>query len=222
MILAIDTATRWTGLGLHDGSSIIAEHGWRSVNTQTIELTPAIGEMLARANIGPADLTAIAVAIGPGSYTGLRVGLSVAKGLALAHQMPLIGVPTLDIVASAVGPRTGHLLVAAEAGRTRVCAGMYRWNEPGGWQSAETPVIESWETLLQDIETPTTIVGEISPAAAKLIRSQKQCFLLPPSASTRRAGCLAEIGWRRMKKGQTDNAAALSPIYLRDAAGNPL
>ncbi len=166
MILAIDTATRWTGIGLHDGSAVIAEHGWRSVNTQTIELTPAIGQMMKRAKLDTAELKAIAVAIGPGSYTGLRVGLAVAKGLALAHQVPLIGVPTLDIVAASIGPRTGHLLVSAEAGRKRVCAGFYRWNESTGWQAMDTPVIETWQNLLAEIDTPTTCVGEISPEAA--------------------------------------------------------
>ena len=85
MILAIDTATRWAGLALHDGTAVIAEHGWRCLNNHTIEMTPAIDDMLKQAGVEPADLSGIAVAIGPGSYTGLRVGLALAKGLALAN-----------------------------------------------------------------------------------------------------------------------------------------
>ncbi len=223
MILGIDTATRWTGLALYDGTAVIAEHGWRSVNTQTIELTPAIAQMLQRAAIAPADLDGVAVAIGPGSYTGLRVGLGVAKGLALAQRVPLFGVPTLDIVAVSIGPRPGELLVTAEAGRSRVCAGLYRWQDNAGWVASGMPVIESWENVLAGLEGPTTFAGEISPQAARLIRSTKQPFVvLSPAKSTRRAGFLAEIGWRRLQKGLTDDAAALAPIYLRDPAGNPL
>ncbi|MCA9960226.1 MAG: hypothetical protein KC443_14390, partial [Anaerolineales bacterium] len=68
MILAIDTATRWTGLALHDGTAVIAEAGWRSINTQTIELSPAIAGLLQRADTDSGELKGIAVAIGPGSY----------------------------------------------------------------------------------------------------------------------------------------------------------
>ena len=221
MILALDTATRWTGLALHDGKRIIAEQGWSSKYTQTVELTPAVARLLATADFQVADLQAIAVAIGPGSYTSLRVGLAVAKGLSMAHQIPLIGVPTLDIISAAIGLRTGSLLVVVEAGRKRVIAGTYRWQEKKGWQASEQPIIETWETLLFHLETSTTFAGEISPEAAKLIRASKKPFyMVPAAASVRRAGYLAEIGWQRFRKGNVDDAAALAPIYLRDPSGN--
>ena len=89
MILAIDTATRWAGLALHDGTAVIAEYGWRCLNNHTIELSPAIEDMLSRVDKSINDLDGIAVAIGPGSYTGLRVGLALAKGMALANQIAL-------------------------------------------------------------------------------------------------------------------------------------
>jgi len=221
MILAIDTATRWTGLALFDGKTVIAEQGWRGTNTQTVELTPAIGALLSRSDLDAADLKAISVAIGPGSYTSLRVGLAVAKGLSLAHQIPLVGIPTLDIIALSIGLRTGSLLVAVEAGRKNVVAGLYRWQEKKGWQPSEKPVIESWETILFHLENPTTFAGEISPEAAKMIRASKKPFyLVPAAASVRRAGYLAEAGWQRWRKGLVDDAASLSPNYLRDPAGN--
>lgn len=221
MILAIDTATRWTGLALFDGKTIIAEQGWRGKHTQTVELAPSIAALLLKAGLDAGDLQAIAVAIGPGSYTSLRVGLAVAKGLSLAHQIPLIGVPTLDIIAASIGLRTGSLLVAVEAGRSRVVAGLYRWQENKGWQPSERPIVESWETLLFHLENPTTFAGEISPEAAKLIRASKKPFyLVPAAASVRRAGYLAEIGYQRLRRGDVDDAAALAPNYLRDPSGN--
>ncbi len=221
MILAIDTATRWTGLALFDGKFVIAEQGWRGLNTQTVELTPAINTLLTKAGLDASDLKAITVAIGPGSYTSLRVGLAVAKGLSLAHQIPLIGVPTLNIIAASIGLRTGSLLVAVEAGRKRVVAGMYRWHESKGWQPSEKPIIESWDTLLFHLENPTTFAGEISPEAAKLIRASKKPFyLVPAAASVRRAGYLAGIGWQRWRQGLVDDVATLAPDYLRDPSGN--
>ncbi len=220
MILAIDTATRWTGLALHDGTAVITEMGWRSVNTQTIELAPAISQIVARQNVAISDLHAIAVAIGPGSYTGLRVGLGVAKGLSLAHQTPLIGVPTLDIIAHSFGPREGQLVVIAEAGRRRVCAAVYQWHGRRGWRAAEQPVIIAWPELLASLSGTMTFAGEISAEAAKTIRSADKNFQVSlPSRSTRRTGYMAEIAWQRLRKGQVDNARTLAPIYLKDPAG---
>ena len=221
MILAIDTATRWLGLALYDGTAVLAEIGWRSANTHTVALTPAIDEMWQRAGVKGPDLDGIAVTIGPGSYTGLRVGLAVAKGLALANQVALVGVDTLDVVAAAFGPLNGKLLVAAEAGRTRVCMAVYRWQEGRGWRAEAPPVIDTWENLLAELAGDVTFAGEIAPAAAKLIRTASKSFrVASPAESVRRAGYLAEIGWQRLQKGLVDDAAGLSPVYLRDPAGS--
>ena len=215
MILSIDSATRWAGLALHDGRFIVAESGWQCNNNHTIALTPAIGEMLARADITPADLDAIAIAKGPGSYTGLRVGMALAKGMAYANRTALIGVPTLDIVAAGFGPMQGQLVAVASAGRTRICTAVYQWKKRYGWQSDQTPIIETWDELLGRLDAPSTIAGEITVEAAKKIRAHEGSFkIASPAASMRRAGHLAEIGWRRLRRGQTDDPASLAPIYL--------
>lgn len=220
MILAIDTATRWLGLALHDGTAVLAEAGWRCQNNHTIELAPAIHRLLQRQSVAVDDLSGIAVAIGPGSYTGLRVGLAVAKGLALANRIPLIGVSTLDIVAAGVDRQPGQLLVAAEAGRTRVCTAVYRWQDGAGWQSSAEPTIDTWTELLVRLEGPTFFAGEISPKAAKQIAAADAAFtVLPAAQSVRRAGYLAEIGRLRLQRSDVDDAATLAPVYLRDPAG---
>lgn len=217
MILAIDTATQWTGLALHDGAMVVAEHGWRSVNTQTVELAPAISQMLQRADIGVGRLKGIAVALGPGSYTGLRIGLGAAKGMALAYQVPLIGVPTLDIVAAAAGQAAGTLVVVAEAGRRRITAGCYEWQQKRGWRSEQLPHNTTWEALLEELEPPIVFSGELSPAALRKIRAAgKEFQVLRPAARARRAGYLAEIGWERLRRDEVDDAAELTPLYLRE------
>ena len=219
MILAIDTATRWLGLALHDGTAVLAEQGWRAFQTQTIELMPAVGSMLTRAGLTAVDLKGIAVAIGPGSYTGLRVGLAAAKGMALANRTPLIGVSTLDIVATATGPFEAQLLTVAEAGRSRVCAAIYRWHNRHGWQAVSDPIIEAWPDLLAQLNRPTVVTGEITAVAAKLIRKSGH-QAVSAAAATRRAGYLAEIGWQRLRKNKIDNASSLAPLYLRNPDGS--
>ncbi len=217
MILAIDTATRWTGLALHDGLNIIAEHGWRSMNTQSVELAPDIERILARAGLHADALKGIAVALGPGSYTGLRIGLGLAKGMALAHQTPILGVPTLDIVAAALPQMPGQLIALAEAGRRRITAGVYEWHTSAGWRAAQAPYNTSWDEFLDAIEAPVVLAGEISPQAMKRIRAAgKGLRAVRAVDRVRRAGYLAEVAWQRLRKGKVDNPAELTPIYLRD------
>jgi tRNA threonylcarbamoyladenosine biosynthesis protein TsaB len=220
MILAIDTATRWAGLALYDGRTLLAEVGWHSKNNHTVELAPGVADLMRRTEVAPGDLAAVAVAIGPGSYTGLRIGLGFAKGLALANHTRLIGVPTLDIVAAGQPLSEGTLVAIAEAGRTRVCAGTYEWKGKKGWQSQTTPVISSWDELLATVDGPATFAGEIKPAAAKKIRAAGKSLRMASAASSaRRAGYLAEIGWERLRRGWIDDPATLAPIYLRDPSG---
>lgn len=219
MILAIDTATDWVGLALHDGGSVLAEFGWRNHRTQTIELAPAVAQLWSRAGVTSDDLAAIAVAIGPGSYTGLRVGLAVAKGIALGQKLPLIGVPTLDIVAAAVPAADTDLIVVGQAGRTRLWAGQYSWNAKRGWEAVGDPVITQWDDLLGRVQVPVTFAGEIDAAAAKLVRRiNRQAVIVSPAAGTRRAAVLAEIGWGRWKKQQVTDAGDLAPLYFREPA----
>ncbi|MDT8307200.1 MAG: tRNA (adenosine(37)-N6)-threonylcarbamoyltransferase complex dimerization subunit type 1 TsaB [Anaerolineae bacterium] len=216
MILAIDTATRWTGIALHDGQHVIADHGWLSAQTQSMELAPAVNRMLQQAGVHAADLSAIGIALGPGSYTGLRIGMGLAKGMALAYQLPLVGVPTLDIVAAGQPLCNGDLIAVAEAGRRRITSARYRLVK-GRWEPHGAPLNETWDELLQRIEPPLTITGEISPAAQKQIRASSRSYAVAPAAQrVRRAAMLAELAWRRLRRGKLDDPAALAPIYLRE------
>jgi tRNA threonylcarbamoyladenosine biosynthesis protein TsaB len=102
MLLAIDTSTARMGLALYDGVSVPGEFIWRSDLHHTQELAPALAELLRRVDIKMKAVTALGVALGPGSFTSLRVGLAFVKGLVLARHIPVIGIPTLDIVAAAI------------------------------------------------------------------------------------------------------------------------
>lgn len=221
MILAIDTATRWTGLALHDGLSVVAELGWRAHNTQTVELVPAVADMLARAEINAADLKGVAVALGPGSYTGLRIGLGAAKGFALANHTPIFGIPTLDIMAASVNRSqiSGRLAAVIEAGRTRVSAAVYEW-ERSGWVAAADPTNYTWPELLATVSELTTFVGEISVEGMKLIRTTKNCRMISPAAAVRRPAFLAEIGWQRLRQNGADDPRTLTPLYFRNPDGS--
>ena len=221
MILAIDTATRWTSIALHDGRSVLAEQGWYGRNSQTQELSPALATLMRQAAISAPELTAIAVAIGPGSYTGLRIGLSVAKGFALTHKTPLIGIPTLDILVASIPPTNTELITILEAGRKRVIAGRYAW-ENGRWQAQdEKPPILTWEEVCHSINTPTLVAGEISADGAQQLRdSGKPVRIASAANSVRKGSYLAELGWHRWRQNDVDDAQTLTPLYLREPDGS--
>ncbi len=220
MILALDTATRWTALGLHDGSAVVMEMGWQCFQRQTVELAPAVDDMMRKVGVEPTDLKAVAVALGPGSYTGLRVGLGFAKGYALAYNLPLLGVPTLDIIAAAFGQGTGQLAVVVEAGRGRIACARYLWHDRWGWRASAGPTLQTWEQFLADLSGPVTFAGEISAAARQLIRAASPTFqVVGAAAGVRRAGYLAELGWRRLRSRQPADPVSLTPIYLGNPAG---
>jgi len=217
MLLAIDTATRTISLALHDGLTLIAESSWRTADHHTVELAPQTALLLRRADLTPDQMPGIAVALGPGSYTGLRIGLGLAKGLALAHHLPLIGVPTFEILMRAQPAREEKTVAVLQAGRSRILAATYRWNLPEQtWEPEDEVRVMDWARLADEITEPTFICGEVDAAGREALRKVKSLVnFASPAQSLRRAGYLAEIGWERLRAAPSavDQPDRLAPIY---------
>lgn len=218
MILAIDTATRWTGIALHDGHNVIAEFGWYAAKKQTVELAQTVADLLRKTDVQANMLTGLAVTKGPGSYTGLRVGMGFAKGFALAHTVPLVGIGTLDVIVAAFDRLEVPLIPVCEAGRKRVCAATYQYDEEQAWQVVVEPDIYTWEDLLAQAPPISLFVGEISAEKHALIQ-QKGFLTAAPPYNVRRAALLAELAIQRIKQHDYDDPASLVPIYLREPGG---
>lgn len=214
MLLAIDTATRSISLALHTGQQLIAETTWQSADYHTVELAPQIALLLQRAGLAVAQLQGLAVASGPGSYTGLRIGVALAKGLALAHTLPLCGVSTFDILMRAQPPCPEPVYALLQAGRRRILAQTYHWHTTG-WRAAGPTQIFDWPNFIAEIHTPAYLCGEIDAAGHAALRPlADRVRLAAPAQTLRRAGYLAEIGWERLRQHQWDDAAALAPLYV--------
>ncbi len=223
MILAIDTATRWLGLALIDPGKGQVRHtaGWESARTQTIECSAAIEAALVQQGVTPADLEGIAVAIGPGSYTGLRIGLGVAKGLALVHQTAILPVPTLDILAAPLPASDRPLVLTVEAGRKRIIAAEYRWTtNRQGWRLSQPADILTWDDLIKSLTQNSLVAGEISPAAREQLENHPLTDPLPPPFCIRRPEMLAHLGWQMLLRGETADPATIAPNYLRKPEGS--
>lgn len=214
MLLAVDTSTQWMGLALYDEASILGEMVWRTHSHHTVELSPSISELLKRCGVTPHELKALGVALGPGSFTSLRIGLAVVKGLCMALHIPVVGVPTLDVLAAAQPVQDLPMAAVLHAGRGRLAVGWYAAVD-GVWQLQEGPQVMTVEELAGQIRKPTLVCGELDKASRQLLgRKYRNVVLVSPAGALRRPAYLAELAWKRWRAGNTDDVASLSPIYL--------
>lgn len=222
MLLAIDTATESLSIALHDGEELAAEYTLRAGRRHSALLAPQIERMMAETDLRPADLAALAVAVGPGSYTGARIGVALAKGLACPHGLPLVAVTTLEttLAAQALHFDDVPLIATVAAGRNRVI-----WAEYGvegdHWVERRAPQISDWGALLARYDCSLRLCGEVSAVGLAQIRKAqeagKEVVLAPAAARIRRAGYLAEIAWRRLRDSDKSafQASRVMPIYLK-------
>lgn len=220
MLLAVDTSNVQMGLALHDGAQVIGEYAWRGGQRHTVELAPAVSELIARCGLKIDALTVLGVAIGPGSFTSLRVGLAFVKGLALARKIPLLGIPTLDILAHALPVSDRPLGVAIHAGRGRFALGWYR-SDGERWQARGESRVVRLDALEEEVKSPSLICGEFTAEERRQIESNQLVRLTAPVESIRRPAVLAELAWVRYRNGEADDAASLAPIYLHTASPIP-
>jgi tRNA threonylcarbamoyladenosine biosynthesis protein TsaB len=216
MLLAVDTSSTQMGLALYDGAQVIAEYAWRSAQRHTVELAPAIADLLVRCGLSMEAVQALGVALGPGSFTSLRVGLALVKGLALARHIPLIGIPTLDILANAQPVSKLPLAAAIQAGRGRFALGWYKGSRKG-WQAQGDARVVTLDALLGELRSPCVVCGEFPAEVRQQILNQESARLALPAGSVRRPAVLAELAWARWQNGDVDDEASLAPIYLHVA-----
>lgn len=220
-LLAIDASTRNTGIAIYDGERVRYECSWFSEQFHSVELAPAVEFGLRRAGVGPKGLRALAVAIGPGSYTGLRIGLALAKGLAFARNLALVAVPTLDVLAHGQPLQSMPMAAVLQAGRGRLAVGWYHASQET-WQPSAPAELMSAAELSERIQQPTYICGELNKEErATLGRKYKNAILASPAWCTRRPAVLAELGWQRWQAGEVADPAGLGPLYLQASNAVP-
>lgn len=226
MLLAIDTATVGFSLALHDGRALLAEQTWSQTEDDlTTELAATTLDMLERCGVRLNRLTALAVSIGPGKAAGLRVGIAFAKGLAAGRGLPLVGISTLDTLATAQPHGQGALIVTLPLGRGRVVVGRYQWRK-GRWGARGEPSLMDWDSLFESIDGAASLTGDIDAdgeAALAAAQERGQSVTLVAAAyRTRRAGYLAEEAWSLLNSEKsTFPAAELQPITLKAADPTP-
>ncbi|HEV2107377.1 MAG TPA: tRNA (adenosine(37)-N6)-threonylcarbamoyltransferase complex dimerization subunit type 1 TsaB [Thermomicrobiales bacterium] len=223
-LLALDTSTDRASAALTDGRRV-AELSWDARRNQTATLLSAVDQLMTLEGVGLGEVSAIAVATGPGAFTSLRVGLSTAKGLAFARGLPLIGVPTLDGAARPFAETGLETIAVIAAGRGRLAWARYGPRE-GGWSQLVAPRNGDITVMAAEIERHGRrpyITGELNEEQAVSIR--RVGGIVPPvMLRERRVAGLVTIAWERFSRGEFDDAVSLVPMYLHaaSAASDPI
>ena len=213
MELAIDTSTRFASIGLSRQGESVVELTWRSERNHSVELVPSIRRLLERQGIGVGQLEAIYIASGPGNFSALRVGMSVAKAMAASLDAPLVAVGTLEIEALPYLGMGSPVCALIGAGRRRLYL--------GDFSDAAQPIyrVVEHDELAAAASSDALFCGEGALLVADLIRGAfgADAKIADAPAPTRRAGALAYLGYEMLREGRTADAMSLEPLYLRSS-----
>ncbi len=231
MELAIDTVGEQSSVAISDQGRVLTEINWESGRRHTPSLMPMIDfvcRQTGNTEIVKQQLEAVFVDVGPGAYGGIRSGMAAAQGLAVALDLQCVGVGRLEIEAyQQIG---SGLAIAIHRAARSAWAWQVFWGPVNRWKALEPPKTGAEFELLRALGDARRFAGRAgiicgeperleADAAASVIDAGWS--FAPPSLNTRRAGILAELGWRRLQDGQGVPPAALEPLYLREPAIGP-
>ncbi|MBI4675490.1 MAG: tRNA (adenosine(37)-N6)-threonylcarbamoyltransferase complex dimerization subunit type 1 TsaB [Chloroflexi bacterium] len=223
MLLAIDTATNTPSIALFDERGVLGESTWRTHENHTRSLMPEVTRLIELVGANISRIDALGVATGPGSFTGLRIGLSAAKGLAYSLPAALLGVPTLEITASAAHEQMLPVCAVMMVGRGRFAAALYQCTKGAPLRTSDY-VFGAAEGIVEQVTkfAPARFlaIGEMDASLRVLLHAalHERVVFASDALTVRRAGFLAELAWRRWRAGERDDLQTLTPYYIPTAS----
>ncbi len=216
-VLGIDTSTSCASIGLADENSAISDYLLDIPVTHSERLLDSIEYVLKGASVSIEDLEGWAISLGPGSFTGLRIGVSTMKGLAFATRRPVAGIATLDVVAFNVSP-TPHLICPMlDARKGEVYTAFYRYDNAFLLKRLSAYQVFSPKDLRQKISEKTIFLG----SGVKTYRSYLEdslkglALFVPDPLNSPHGATVARLGIERIQKNQVVDLSTFTPIYVR-------
>lgn len=214
-ILGVDTTTDYLSVAVCEDAAMCAETTFRAGRTHAERLVDAIDQTLNRAGISLSELDLLAVAHGPGSFTGLRIGVSTMKGLALGAAKPLVGVSTLDAMTRCIAMPSGIVCPLLDARMDEVYGAAYRFAD-GQREKIHDEIVGPVEGLLKDLPDPVTVFGEGAAAYRKRITvARPDAQLLTEMFNPPRGAAVAQEALSLHQQGANADAGLVRPVYLR-------
>ncbi|MEW6379366.1 MAG: tRNA (adenosine(37)-N6)-threonylcarbamoyltransferase complex dimerization subunit type 1 TsaB [bacterium] len=218
IILGIETATRTGSIALVSEDEVLAEYLISGIKSHAEQLLRGIDQVLTDTGRSLAECAGIAVSIGPGSFTGLRIGVSTAKALAFAAGKPIVGVPTLEALAANLPFTSCSICPLLDARKKEVYTALYQWTEGELQVLVPERAVSPLDMINQlDRSRRTIFIGNGSRLYERLIREEfgKEAEFSPQSHNCPRASIVASLGLKRLTLQQSDRAETLVPTYLR-------
>ena len=218
LLLAFETSAKSCSAALHDGRGLLAESYQNSGLTHSQTLMVMAEDLLKVCGKSAADVTALAVAAGPGSFTGVRIGVSAAKGFAWGAELPVYGISTLEAMALGLGVMDGHICCCMDARRKQVYNAIFLAENGRLTRVCEDRAIslEELQEELAHIDGPIYLVGDGAELTMRTLGAEIPELILPPEHRRhQRASGVALAALGAMERGESADGAALQPNYLR-------
>ena len=218
LILAFETSAKAGSVALHDGNVLLGESYCNTGLTHSQTLMVMAEDLLKSCGMKPQDVTAVAVAAGPGSFTGVRIGVAAAKGFAWGGQLPCHGVSTLEAMALQLGAYNGYVLPVMDARRAQVYNAIFRAVDGKLERICEDRAIGLAELAeeLKNLEGPIFLVGDGSNLCYNTLKTAISNLVLPPEHHMhQRASGVALVAADKLATGEGCDGNALTPNYLR-------
>ena len=216
-LLAVDTSTSTGGVAVLKEGRIVASLQVTTAKTHAKRLMSAIDTVLSMAEMDLKACHAFAVTVGPGSFTGLRIGVSAVKGLAFATGLPVTGVSSLDVLAFQFPWLSLGICPMLDARKGQVYTALYRWRPDGQWDQVAKPCAVDPKEWLSQITHPCLFVGDGSAVYKSLIEDTvgPLARFAPTYLNTPRPSVVAHVGFEQIQRGDTCDVALLVPNYIR-------
>jgi tRNA threonylcarbamoyladenosine biosynthesis protein TsaB len=222
LILSIETSTGCGSISLTSGSvatgKILAEYTHRPEVTHSRRLLGSIDHVMKLSGLTWDMLDGVAVSIGPGSFTGLRIGMAAAKGITMAAGLPLVGIPTLDGLAQQCSMVTKQICPVLDARKKQIYAAFYKANKGGSGQLDKESIEESItpQALIEKIDEPTLIAGPGSEIYKEILCQNQYVELMPASLIQPRAVLIGFLAAEKLQQGaELEPPSAIIPMYAR-------
>ena len=216
IVLGIETALDVCGVALADEKGIIAEKNADGKNAHSALIFRQLTEMLSDKKLDIKNVSGVAVSIGPGSYTGLRIGLAAAKGIAFGLNVPITGVPTLDSLAVQYKGSEKKIWTVLPFRRDELYSCRFKIGANKIEKETGYNVCKSDEFLKElNADEQNVLVGKLKPEIYDKFKEIDFIKIIPFEKTGLRSGIIAELGYERLNAGVSDDIFTLEPLYLR-------
>ena len=218
LILAFETSAKACSVALHDGQKLLGESYQNTGLTHSQTLMTMAEDLMKTCGKAVKDITHLAVAAGPGSFTGVRIGVAAAKGFAWGAELPVYGVSTLEAMALSLGAFEGHVCACMDARRNQVYNAVFLADGGKLERVSDDRAISLAELKieLEHIDGPIFLVGDGAELTSRTLSGELDNLILPPEhRRQQRASGVALAALEAMERGESAEGAALQPNYLR-------